>query len=325
MTMAWRMLLVIFTTSAAQLGASGDEKTNLFTNQYHVPPSFFSPSHFDHTPLADPFAEPSKKGKTIVRKTVRETLEEAGVEFGPGAAVIGSGATSTLIVRNTPEQLSRIDKYIEAIRKQSATNIQCRIDIFQIPSDQVLPFLQNYDTDGDQSGALDEVTDWISKGKARHQAGILCSSRSGSRVRSVSGKEVRFLSEYSIQNGKWQPQWETRQTGTIVEFDATIGSEHDLIEFEISIEHHYRQPEIRKATQMKGEPSGQTFDIDLPQFHFGQLSTQIAIASGNTRIIGALEDSENTKDHTYLIFLSSRISKAHLYKKTYDQRSTLKK
>ncbi len=91
----------------------------LFTNQYTVPPTFISSSAGGGGgggPV-DPFAAPEPDaGPALVKKTAKEVLEGAGISFPPGATAIFNAATSTLIVKNTPDQMELVEAYIESIR-----------------------------------------------------------------------------------------------------------------------------------------------------------------------------------------------------------------
>lgn len=93
---------------------------DLFTNQYTVPPTFLSGGGGSGGGAAapvDPFAAPAADtGPAIERKTARQVLENAGITFPPGATAIYNPGTSTLIVKNTPDQMELVEAYIDSIK-----------------------------------------------------------------------------------------------------------------------------------------------------------------------------------------------------------------
>lgn len=104
--------------------------SEMFTNTYTVPPSFLSGGQADGGVGGggglDPFATPADDGggSALKRLTAREVLEQnAGVTFDQGATAIFQPATSTLIVKNTPDNLELVEIYIEAIRGQVSKQI----------------------------------------------------------------------------------------------------------------------------------------------------------------------------------------------------------
>jgi len=90
------------------------------THTYVVPPTFLKVNP-DGTRGWYPATEsPQERYRSRQRETARPTakaiLEDAGIEFPSGASAIYNPATSQLIVKNTPEQLARVEAYIDTIR-----------------------------------------------------------------------------------------------------------------------------------------------------------------------------------------------------------------
>ncbi|MDF1754354.1 MAG: hypothetical protein P1U89_16340 [Verrucomicrobiales bacterium] len=82
--------------------------TELFTNQYTVPPSFLSSG------ARDPFAPPASTG--VRAPSAKHILESAGISFSNGASAVYNPGSSSLIVRNTPDQMELVEAYIESIK-----------------------------------------------------------------------------------------------------------------------------------------------------------------------------------------------------------------
>lgn len=294
------------------------EEPILYTNQYSVPPTFHSGYYSN---ADDPFA-PNPEG-TLVRKTAQEVLEHAGITFGPGAGVIYGLGTSALVVKNTAEQMKLIEVYLDSLRKESESAIQCRVDIFEAPRGDILQLLRKHDVDGDQAAAFEEVLLWLAAGKAFHRAGILSLAQSGNRSKTKSGKEVSYIIDYELKNGTWNPNWEWRNSGTILEIDPFLGPDKHSIDLNLSVEHHFRPPTFRKGTQTIDETGEKGLEIDLPTFYFGEIQSQLVILSGHTRVLGILEDPAGNENHSNIVFVSARIAKSQLFEKTFDEKRDL--
>jgi general secretion pathway protein D len=93
--------------------------TYLITKTYRVPPDFIQNSDAGGAaaaPAADPFASPAQQvpgGLAIRRLGAKEFLESRGVSFTGDASASFSPATSTLIVRNTAENIALVDMLVE--------------------------------------------------------------------------------------------------------------------------------------------------------------------------------------------------------------------
>lgn len=92
--------------------------TDLFTNTYVVPPTFMSASsEHDETGVSDPFAASATNGSGPARRrTAKDILTDAGVIFAPGASAVYDPKTSTLIIRNTQDQMELVEAYQETVR-----------------------------------------------------------------------------------------------------------------------------------------------------------------------------------------------------------------
>jgi hypothetical protein len=90
-----------------------DDVGPMVTNQYTVPPNFLSPPS-NHA--EDPFTPNPSTPPLARRLTALDVLENAGITFAGGATAIYHPATSTLIAKNTQDQMDLIEAYIESIK-----------------------------------------------------------------------------------------------------------------------------------------------------------------------------------------------------------------
>ncbi|MEC5128642.1 secretin and TonB N-terminal domain-containing protein [Verrucomicrobiales bacterium BCK34] len=109
--------------------ASADDG-DLYTNTYVVPPTFLNADA--GRKLNDPYAA-LKPGQP--RKTAKEILTSAGITFGVGASAVYNPATSQLIVRNTQDQMSLVEAYVESIAQKVEKQIYLVIREVQVDSD----------------------------------------------------------------------------------------------------------------------------------------------------------------------------------------------
>lgn len=96
-----------------------EKATQLITKTYRVPPDFIQNSDAGGAaaaPAADPFAAQNPAnagGLSIKRLGAKEFLESRGVTFNGDASASFSPASSTLIVRNTAENIAMVDMLVE--------------------------------------------------------------------------------------------------------------------------------------------------------------------------------------------------------------------
>ena len=119
--------------------SSGAGTGALVSRRYVVPPGFISGAGGAAAGAAgpaDPFAEPAAEGAgaLVERITARKFLEDQGVLFGPGASASYIAATSSLVVRNTDEQLITIDNIVQAARDSGTKMVQISVKIVSVES-----------------------------------------------------------------------------------------------------------------------------------------------------------------------------------------------
>lgn len=121
------------------VSSSGAGTGALVSRRYVVPPGFISGAGGAAAGAAgpaDPFAEPAAEGAgaLVERITARKFLEDQGVLFGPGASASYIAATSSLVVRNTDEQLLTIDNIVQSARDSGSKMVQISVKIVSVES-----------------------------------------------------------------------------------------------------------------------------------------------------------------------------------------------
>lgn len=113
---------------------------DLYTQIFRVPPSFRTQGGGGGGGGAsdDPFAGLDDSGPSSslqAKKSAREILEEAGVNFPPGSSAIYNESNSQLIVRNTQTQLDLIDAYVESLVSEVEKQIYITTKFVEIRQD----------------------------------------------------------------------------------------------------------------------------------------------------------------------------------------------
>ncbi|NNE92813.1 MAG: type II and III secretion system protein, partial [Verrucomicrobiales bacterium] len=124
-----------FAVTLVPLTDTGDS-ANL-TRSWQVPPYFLSGDNAGGgAPAnADPFAEPDPGGAggTLVKRvSAQQFLEDKGVVFGPGAIARFNPATSTLFVRNKPDQIALVEALVLASREAVSQIIKVDVRMISV-------------------------------------------------------------------------------------------------------------------------------------------------------------------------------------------------
>ncbi len=133
--MSYRIDNVAVSVVSPSAAASGP----LVSRRYVVPPGFISGGGGGGGAagaVEDPFAAPAGDGAgaLVERITARKFLEDRGVVFGPGASATYIAATSSLVVRNTDEQLITIDNIVQASRDSGTKMVQINVKMVSVES-----------------------------------------------------------------------------------------------------------------------------------------------------------------------------------------------
>ncbi|MEX2579759.1 MAG: Amuc_1098 family type IV pilus outer membrane protein [Verrucomicrobiales bacterium] len=115
---------------------SEDANAALVSRSYTVPPGFLSTgaqTGGDTGGVTDPFAEPSESaGALVTRVTARSFLEQNGVVFSPGSLARYNPASSSLVVRNTPQQLETVENLIRSVKENAEKNVKVNVKMISI-------------------------------------------------------------------------------------------------------------------------------------------------------------------------------------------------
>lgn len=131
-----------FAVTIVPLSSSDDQV--LITRTYNVPPDFISGQGAQGggggAPL-DPFAQPAATdpgaGSVVKRVSAQEFLQNSGVTFPPGSLAKFNPANSSLIVRNTADNIELIESMIQGAKAGGSKLVQIDFKLIET-TDRVL-------------------------------------------------------------------------------------------------------------------------------------------------------------------------------------------
>jgi len=120
---------------------SVDVGAAMMSRTFTVPPGFISANQPDAPGAAvnDPFADPTPQtsGIQVSRVSARQFLESSGILFADGASAQFFPATSTLLVRNTAEQLMAVENLIQSSREAGSKNVLVGVKMISVGSTEL--------------------------------------------------------------------------------------------------------------------------------------------------------------------------------------------
>ena len=128
--------------TAVIIGSLTEHATTLISKSYKVPPDFIQTAAVDTAAAAgapaDPFAPKAgaaagvPNGLQVRRMGAKEFLEGRGVSFPEGANASFSGGSSTLIVRNTADNIALVDTLVESALANGAKQVVITVKMIDV-------------------------------------------------------------------------------------------------------------------------------------------------------------------------------------------------
>jgi general secretion pathway protein D len=124
--------------SAVVITSLTEKSTAMISKSYRVPPDFLQTGDAGNAAApapADPFAPATPTaaaGVPIRRMGAKQFLEARGVTFGPDASASFSPATSTLVVRNTADNIALVDMLVEQSANNAPKQVVIQVKILDV-------------------------------------------------------------------------------------------------------------------------------------------------------------------------------------------------
>jgi hypothetical protein len=221
------------------------------------------------------------------------------------------------VVRNTPENLKRLEDFLESIRDIAPMNVAITCYIVQGEAAAMRTIEAETAPIADHSEVWRRLEAEAAQGRMKILRTTWIETRSGQRATTEAGDEHIFFTEMSVgslskskakakapapnapappqnatpadssdgTNLAFSPTFEMTMVGTNVEVDPVIGPDSKTIDVNIAITQHTAPPTLRR------DPipvAGDVVRVDAPgtDFHEAKLTTAMTLTSGMMRLAG---------------------------------------
>lgn len=121
---------------AVVIRPAGATDNTLVRREFRVSPDFLSRSALGGEAAGndDPFADPDEGGGSLLarRFTAKEKLKSMGITFPEGSNAYFNSSSSTLVVRNTVENLDLVRQYVDLIAQEEPVAVIVRTTILEV-------------------------------------------------------------------------------------------------------------------------------------------------------------------------------------------------
>lgn len=313
-------LLPLSAADASKM-ASAKGDASIQVRRFSIPQDFLSIGSADQASSpADPFAaQPFAPADTPSEpqfpraKSAQELLAEQGIPFPQGTNAVFDSATSTLVVRNTPENLQLIESFVDSIRGQAPKLLSLTLHLIEAPV-PLLRLLADPPPNGDLTTGLQRL---IQTATTQPNSGVrilttgFLETKSGQRCTLEADTEYTYATEVALdKQGRSSVVSEMRPLGFRVEVDPVIEADGKIIDLNLAPEYTTAPPESRQET-VEEPVTGSALEFPVTQFHTGKVQTSLTMASGTTRLVGLWKAPENRpnddRDLQQAVFLTAHV------------------
>ena len=303
---------VIPTPKAVRPVADPALPPGMIVRRFRVPPDFLS-ADGTNAP-ADPFAAaPANEPRFTRSVTVEEMLRAAGLPFPEGSSANFSAATGELIVRNTLENLDRVQEYLKSLRTPPAKLASFTFQIVQADAALIRRLQRVTLALPDHRAAWKAIEDAVAANQAKivrisrtdTKSGAPFSFQNAIEFAQSSGLEMSSPANTTTSEKKEGQQAAASAQATIVnsgdatrdrgatlervpvglrlEAEPTLGVDGTTVDVNIAVDYDYALP----AQRMPAPAPAGTIPMAAPalQFHSTRFKTSTAMLSGSTRLL----------------------------------------
>jgi phage baseplate assembly protein gpV len=248
------------------------------SRRFKVPPDFLATA-------AAGGPEPSASPR-YERVTAQDVLSAAGVSFPEGASATYDPITSTLIVKNTVENLRLIESYTEELVKNGPKTLVLTAHLLDGPESLLRESLERSLTQTDHRGEMQRLFDSIATSKVTSLGTLRVESKGGTRATAKQTTEQTHVTEVGV-NAEGIPRLTAprRDVGLVIEVEPTIGP--DGITAEINLDLHYdTAPPKEHREHLTDRSTGKPIEVPLTDFYTTHLQTSLTMLDGSARLIG---------------------------------------
>ena len=239
------------------------------TKMYHVPPDFLSSGgDTEHR----------------TRITARHILEACGIPFPEGATASYDPASSVMFVKNTSENLTLVDAYVESITKLPTKTVAFTTHILQGPGPLLRRLTAQAATKSDHHAELNELFAAVKTGSVQHLDTARIETMSGTRATSKQANEHTSVTSVLV-NDKGEPAFkqDTRNVGFNLEIEPTVGADGVTVELTLAPEYHTAPPFEHREHII--DTQGRRLEFPLTDYFTSKVTTGITMPDGTARLL----------------------------------------
>lgn len=273
----------------------------MIVRRFVIPPTFLSSgAGSGGSSPVDPFAPAVGAEPTFtIRATAKDILQAAGIVFPEGSSANYLPRTSTLVIRNTPENIQLVEAYVMSIKGSVERTVPITMHVIEGPAAEIQAILKQTRGLPDHTPAWEQLQDNNAISIVSTQW-LEC--RSGQRAKVQAGKQFTFPVEAGIApregqagakaegeagealtSGYAEGSFETRLIGTMIEVDPVVGADEQTIDINFAVEYDYAHP----STSGEAERDVGVVALDGPttEFHQAEVSASSIFRSGMMRMV----------------------------------------
>lgn len=250
----------------------------LITRKFKVPLDFLVSTASDQ-----------EKQNPFERKTAQEVLKAWGLPFPEGAAASLNLANSTLVVRNTQENLELLSSLVDEETKKAPRRIVIRTTVIEGPGKLIRAANA---AAAAKSSAGKELEDLLAQAKqADSKVSVVGDSwletRSGSRSLTETAREHLYASQVNLDAKSHSSlDLEMRQIGLRRELETFIGADSRVIALSPTILNLFPAPPQTRPARVSDPMSGHPAEFKVTDVRNVSFLTSFDVLSGDTKILG---------------------------------------
>ena len=303
--------------------ADPDLPSGMTVRRFRIPSHLLSLGGAPAESAADPFAGGAAAGEPQFsrRMNVEEILRSQGIPFPPGSSANFLSVTSELVVRNTPENIDLVGKFVESIVTSIPKLVVLSLHIAQADADLIRKLERETRRLPDHVSAWKNIEEAVAQGSAKVLRSALITTKSGQQsgyesiIQFVTNTGVSYSSSNSSadsaeskkesgapsavakasvvsQNGApWlSTSGEIQKVGFDFEIEPTVGADSKTIDLNLASTYDFAPPTQRVSTEPM--PEG-TRRIAAPSIEFNESEVRLSttLLSGSTRMISVWKPS----------------------------------
>lgn len=267
----------------------GPVPAQLYTRSFRVAPDFLS------IPASKSTAPFGSAANQRPRKTVQQTLEEAGISFPPGATAQNGNAYAAIVVRNTSENLDKVESFIDELNEKARQlPTALTTQIIEAPAPLVRRLVAGLGSRNDHTPELESLLKAAADGKAHSIGTSRLEAKAGANGLDEQGIRHSFLDDVIWDNkGGVALSHDTRLVGLRNEADLEgRPSDATTVAFRAASEFHASPPAIHNVQLTS--PAGKEYILPLTDFHVMKLNTEAILPDGGTRVFAVWKPTGRT-------------------------------